>query len=599
MTTYRNVGAIKPLKSSGFPKRLLFVDTETTPNQITKTVSEQVFRLGAMVYYELDNNAEISKRDIFQLFEITNFITILEYLLEDKRPIYCFGHNIGFDLRTLNAFHELDRIGFESEPPIINDRTFIWKVKREGQRIFFLDTANYAVQSVAQLGKDLGFAKMEIDSFDMPTKELMEYCIRDCEVIAKFITDYVKFLHDNKLGEFKSTLASQTLTSWRKRFMSVQVHIHNIDNVLHLEREAYHGGRVECFYIKEFTNGDFYNLDVNSMYPFIMSSKELPTKLTNIIKHPSKLFIKNRLQRSYIIAECEVTTDLPVYPKMINNRLCFPIGSFITTLHHSELKFAIEHNHIKQVISAALYDKAVIWKDYVDFFYTKRLKAKERNDNSESYFCKIALNSLYGKFGQTNVERVVYHINSDELIWRICFTNPEKQIRGQVIGWFGDVINEVRHGETAFSFPGLAGAVTAEARMLLWKYMEIAGHEETLYCDTDSLIVTKSGYNKLHSWIDSGKIGSLKLEGNSNFLHIRGNKDYSFGDKIKTKGKTKTAIDLEKDKWTQLQFEGVLAWFNRGGEGGVRTTQITKHRVWDYTKGIVDEKTGKVYPFIL
>ncbi len=598
MKTFRKIDVIKPTKLKGFPKRLVFFDTETYETKINTKVSELSFKLGALIYVELDKNANVERREIIQLTERSQFFTWYKSTLHDKRPMYFFAHNIGFDLRILEAFHELHYLGCESEPPIINDRTFIWKVKNIGQTLYFLDTANFAVQSVEQLGKDLGFEKMFIPSFDISDKELMTYCIRDCEVLEKFIIKYIQWLHNNDLGAFKVTLASQTMTTWRHKFMSVNVHIHNIKKFVDLEREAYHGGRTECFYIKKFVGEKSYYLDVNSMYPYVMANKELPTKFVKAYERIESKDVLRKAKDYYIISSVEINTDEPVYPFMYNNRLCFPLGRFNTTLHQSELLYAIKHNHVSKINLTAVYEKGYIARDYINFMADMKIAADKRGDKSERYFAKIAMNSWYGKWGQTDVNRDIYESTESDLIGRICFSNPKIKLYGQILEWFGTTVVETRQGETALSFPAIAGAVTAESRMHLWNYMKLAGLENVYYVDTDSIITNEQGYSALIPSIDSSRIGLLKLEDKTGYLEIRGNKDYMFGSKNRTKGKSGKAKDIKKNLWEQVQFEGISQWFNIGGKSTVRITKIIKQRKFNYTKGIVDNATGKVYPFV-
>lgn len=598
MKTFRKVDVIKPTKLTGFPKRLVFLDTETNEIKITSKASELVFKMGALIYIELDKNANIIRRDIVELFELSNFYTWLYHITSDKTPIYFFAHNIGFDLRILNAFTKFAELGYESEPPIINDRTFIWKVKNIGQTLYFLDTANFAVQSVEQLGTDMNSPKLPMpQDGDLPEK-WRQYNIQDCAILEKFIVKYIQWLHNNNLGQFKLTLASQTMTTWRHRFMSVNVHIHNIQKFIDLERDGYHGGRTECFYIKEFKNGDFYNLDVNSMYPFIMRDKQLPTKL---VKSYERMDSKDALRKTrdyYLIATVTVSTDEPVYPFMYNNRLCFPLGTFQTVLHNTELLYAIQRHHVNKIGLTAVYEKGYIARDYINFMADMKIAAENRGDKSERYFSKIAMNSWYGKWGQTNVSRDLYESEHNDLVGRICWSYPTKRLFGQIIEWYGTTCVELRSGETSYSFPAIAGAVTSESRMHLWSLMRQSGLENVYYVDTDSIITNQTGYRNLSEYLEPTTLGKLKLEGRGNYLEIRGNKDYTFQDKSRTKGKSSKAIDIKKNVWEQIQFEGFAQWLNIGGKPSVKITKIIKQRKFNYMKGIVDNETGKVYPFV-
>jgi len=63
--------------------------------------------------------------------------------------------------------------------------------------------------------------------------------------------------------------------------MKEKIYIHDQVTTSEFEREAYFGGRVECFRLGNFTDEFFYNIDVNSMFPSVMKENLYPVKLKN------------------------------------------------------------------------------------------------------------------------------------------------------------------------------------------------------------------------------------------------------------------------------------------------------------------------------
>ena len=63
-----------------------------------------------------------------------------------------------------------------------------------------------------------------------------------------------------------------------------------------------------------------------------------------------------------------------------------------------EIKNSLENQQIKiiQIHKKILYKKKNIFKEFVDFFYAKRIDATNKLENT---FYKNLLNSLYGRFG--------------------------------------------------------------------------------------------------------------------------------------------------------------------------------------------------------
>ncbi|GAI78043.1 unnamed protein product, partial [marine sediment metagenome] len=95
-----------------------------------------------------------------------------------------------------------------------------------------------------------------------------------------------------------------------------------------------------------------------------------------------------------------------------------------------------------------------------------------------------------------------------------------------------------------------------------------------------------------------GKLGGFKLIGESNYLDIKGAKDYIFGDEIKTKGIRKDAQKIDEDTFRQVQFPGFLGETRTGLRPTYRIIYVEKTLTRKYYKGEV-LPGGKVVPFEL
>lgn len=593
----RNEGYLTELKSMSFPTNFLFFDTETYIVKSSAGLTEFPFRIGVAIYLSLDDRLNQHKREVIIFKSAQEFLDILKTHNRKKKSLVIMAHNIGFDIQVLNLPELLYNDGYTSEPPIIKERAFIWDVKSNHGTYKFLDTSNFGVQSVEQLGKDLDFPKLKIKFDTTDEASLITYCQRDTEILERFMLNYIRYLSEHDLGSFRSTLASQALCAYRTRFITNPPYIHNDSKVITLERDAYHGGRVECFHIGTLPADNYYYMDVNSMYPYAMYQDELPIKLIRHDYYPPVKYLKLRMSKFYVIARVVLKTTSQAYPYIHENKLLFPTGEFVATLCQPELQYALEHNHIEAIIECACYTKGSLFKGYIDFFYEAKAKYTQEVKLAYRYISKIFLVSLYGKFGQLETIRTKIADTEFKGISRITGVVKKMRYSYHEISWFGTIYHEHRHGETAHSFPGLAAAITAKARMRLWELIEIAGLSNVFYSDTDSLIVNYTGYLSLKPYIDKLKLGYLKLEHRSKHLTIYGCKDYIFGKDVKVKGVPRKAKRNKDNTWSYLQFHSFKTYLNDGGKHPPRAHEVIKRRKSSYNKGRVDTK-GKVSPLV-
>lgn len=277
--------------------------------------------------------------------------------------------------------------------------------------------------------------------------------------------------------------------------------------------------------------------------------------------------------------------------------MVFPVGTFRTVLATPELRRALSMGHIRKVHRLALYEHAVLFSEYVLYFWNHRLEAKRQGDETLSWLLKLMLNSLYGKFGQSGRVYEDRDLTLDDEIKSWVELDADT---GEVHHYrqFGGLIQELsREGESRDSHPAIAAHVTSAGRSLLWSLMSTAGRENVYYCDTDSLFVNDEGLHRLRHHMDSGELGALKLEWSSDSVEIFGCKDYVVDGSRKIKGIRKNAEVLGSGVFVQDVFRGFKGMLRDGDLDRQLITRTRKVLTREYRKGTPDP-TGRVLPLL-
>jgi hypothetical protein len=464
--------------------------------------------------------------------------------------------------------------------------------------ILLLDTMNYFTTSVRVLGDALGVEKYTVDFAEADDDLLSAYCSRDVEIIKTFFLRFLTFLKQHDLGSLQKTLASQSMHAFRHRFMRHKILIHNDAHALVLERSAYIGGRVEVWKVGK-VKERVYKLDVNSMYPAMMQRHAFPCRLKRVyVKTLTTRFLKFLLQQGYVLAHVGLETDKPVYPIKLQGKVLHPVGTFRAVLGTAALQYALQHNHIRVVYSAALYEQEKLFYNFVEFFWNQRRAAKERGDEVETLLFKLVMNSLYGKFGQKAYDRQQYHDASSlefysescitngapGMVWRIGHdyivnTNRKPRVLQQheTLADMTDAdLQQALQYESTHSLCAIAAAVTEYARMHLWSLIEQAGPENVYYMDTDSLVVNNTGLQNLRKEIGAD-LGMLKVEDESNDVVFNAPKDYKFNDVVKLKGVPARFIhDYNENVFTIETWEKFRTGLKEGFHGAYKIRKNSK-----------------------
>ena len=191
------------------------------------------------------------------------------------------------------------------------------------------------------------------------------------------------------------------------------------------------------------------------------------------------------------------------------------------------------------MVGVQTYEAKPIFKEFVHYFYGKRLKAKEDKANNNEHlilFYKLLLNSLYGKLGQRNFAK--YHYGSLALFALACMaagTTDLDALNAEMLGQDAVKLTTPLTEDDAAQGIGtlvrFASYITASARthLIAAAYMipkEDGGVHNVVYADTDSLYIANNKH--LPASIVGNGLGQFKRENTTPYekMLIFGSKTY-------------------------------------------------------------------------
>jgi len=461
-----------------------------------------------------------------------------------------------------------------------------------------LDNGNIFTGTLERWGKIFDIPKLEIDFNTCSPSELRIYCRRDVEIMVRSWQAWMQFIYDHDCGGFRETVGSTAFNAWRHKHMKREVYVHKEQPVLKLERESYHGGRVEAFHQGKLTGDHYYYLDINNMYGFIMMQSSFPVGLQG---HTSRLGIKRMisyLSRYSVVARVTVNVDEPAFITSVNGHAAYPLGRYQTVLTTNELDYALKNGWLEKVHEFSWYKNAPLFESYVTEFYNLRMKYRHEHNTGFEAICKLLINSLYGKFGQSGIQQKTIGRCGPDEIWHMPLINARTGKRSYQTALGGSIYEESHDGESYHSMPVIASHVTANARLYLLSLIKRAGWDNVFYVDTDSLIVNTQGYYNLEGMVDEQKLGMLKVETHSPWLIVNAPKDYEMLDRCKIKGIRSNATQISSNVFSQEQWVKLAGLIRQGFAQGYTSKEIEKHQQRVIYSGVVTE-TGKIDPFRL
>jgi hypothetical protein len=520
-----------------YPTRYIVFDTETntSPSNEFKNGVELRLRLGVAKFTHLLPTGSVVNRLEFR--ESRSFHNWVNSLPVDTDVIWVFAHNAGFDLRVVEFWKYLTSGAYDLFPPIEspkaqrfkepfvvleNPPTMIRCWGKSGQEFMFVDTYQWIAHKLADIGKNLGFPKLEVDFDNVTDEDLMTYCHRDVEVLDLALNKIWAWLKGDGCKDFKPTRASQSRYIYKSQYEHNSIVYHDNESASSLERHAYYGGRTDLWYVgerKEIT----HQLDVNSLYPYVMMKKWFPCQL---LEHGDGLKDVGRKfsdQAKAMTAEVWIDDPVGSWPVRCRDGTWFCRGKVHTVLSGPELSRAALAGVITRVGRFNRYRLGMLFDKYIKYYWDKRVEAKAGGDKVQDMIVKLLMNSLYGKFGQLTSDWVysdsslpIGHYGQGVM----CEGDGHNPRKYRVID--GNVFLESERYESKGSFIAIPSFVTAYARERMETLKWVAQPGNYFYQATDSLYVSQAGFNNLTrgGWVDDGRIGHLKNEGSHDHMRF-------------------------------------------------------------------------------
>ncbi len=589
--------ALKKVASEYIPNYFLFIDTETKP-YILEGVRSEYFYLGWTCFYK--RYAPLGKDSYEWVYHktFTGVNAYIERTCEMYKNVLVIGHNIFFDMQAAGFYQHFTEAGWKLKFYYDKGLTYILKCRKSKSTITVISSTNWFDFSLKKLGDALGYPKSDIDFKTATRDELKMYCRNDVEILVQALTTYIDFITKYDLGKFSLTKASQAFTAYRHRFMSHTILIHSDKDIQNLERDAYIGGRCECFRIGKISGGPFVTLDVNAMYPYVMKENKYPWKLAGYYEDKAPEFFAEKLINLLIIAEIQVNTCEPVFAIKVKGKTIFPTGKFDCFVTTTGFNYGFSKGYITKVIRASVYLKADLFSGYVNFFHDLRVKFTTEGNDMFLLLSKYMHNCLYGKFGQQKIISEMEDFDNGGDYTREDVYSMIREKTVTITHLMNQRVLQYQEGEGENSNVAIAAHITENARFVLWDLIQKTGPGQVLYCDTDSIKIRKKDMGPVKDLVIPLKMGALKIEDESDTLLIEGAKNYRTEKYRKIRGIPHKAEEIKPGVFTFESFVRQVSHLRTGQITGAQVKTITRTLRHKYDKGNVAHDGG-VTPFLL
>mgnify|MGYP000874752457 FL=1 len=494
---------------------------------------------------------------------------------QNKRNAIIYFHNMKFD--AYNILYALLMLGYihtdDIKQLVIQDSSwYTFRLNYRGISLEFRDSYKLISQPLKSFQKTFGLSigKSTEDSWKDRLDEvatvnallnrtepgLMEYALLDVDVLQAGLDKFWELQGGKKAS--KLTAASLAYSEWlsvieehgyrtadgvhhegfikeeKKKKLTI-VMDNDMPKFIHDMTNYTYRGAV-CYPNPDYTNktlkGIYVYIDANSLYPSAMlpsvrgrncyNQKELthyypvgvPVRLKSM---PTEEIMKDRRYVSFLKLRIKAKIKPDAVIPFVSlgrqgrvgkgfNRL-YRTNDFLREIDETFWVTSIDYRSIQnyyeieeqEFIEGIIYTpkntSCEIFNEYISKWRAIKEQAARDKNNGLKQLAKIMLNSPYGKFAQS--------IDNVETFFEFGENGSLRVSEGSF------------DGKTSLKNMGIAAMITSYAREILLDVANLLSPDEFLYCDTDSIIMTESGWRKIREvkgLLDKAEFGCWDVE---------------------------------------------------------------------------------------
>jgi hypothetical protein len=492
----RKAHYLEPLKTDSLPGRHVVFDCET---RIQEKFSRKAhyWACGAAASLERDPYGSFGWQGTVSVRTPAELWQRVAGWHQGVRKLVVWAHNLTFDMRVSEALRYLPVEGYTLEA-IVLERTASWASFTSPRGTLILcDLYSWLPASLEKLAADIGRGRERMNYSLADDGELHRRCMEDVDLTSEVVRRLLDYLDSQKCGPFRPTGSGQSHAFWRRNHLTPKtVLVHEDAHALERERQAMWAGRAEAWRHGE-VNGPIFEHDLNLAYCRIAAECEVPVELKHRTGPMQISHIDIPLQNRAVLMDVEVTTKFPLVPVGEGSRVYWPVGTFTTTLWEPEVNLLGYMDAEVKILRRWIYRTAPVLQPMAQWLIAELDPQNPHTPEPMRRLLKHWARTLVGRCGlryrQWEDFGEVPRLGLSLSIMHDLETGEQTELLH-----VGEKIMELSAmAESDGSVPQITGWVMSEARRRLWSLICIAGEDNVIYMDTDSLLVNREGHENL------------------------------------------------------------------------------------------------------
>lgn len=409
-------------------------------------------------------------------------------LCKQRRTVWGYAHNLGFDLCTTNLIDNLVSLHWEVTDFAVNSGAPFVRLRHGDSSLTLSDSWSWFQRPLNDVADAMGMTKPPLPKDNDPMELWLERCRADVDILHCAMLELMDWWSSNELGRWNVTGSASGWNAMRHIPSPQRILIRPDDDECDHDRKAIYGGRRSIWQSGHSRYGHFTEIDITKAYTNVCRYMPLPIgRQSRFESLPTdhRWVDSNRLG---IVADVTVRTNQARVPCRIGNSIWYPVGRFRTTLCTPDIREVRDHGELEAIHQGWLHQLGYALRPWAIWCLDSMADETGTTPEVAKLVHRMWARSAVGKWAQRGFEVVPLGPSpnqgwSYEEAW-----HHGKNVPAGIIDFAGQRYQVAAVNQADNAYPAVLAFVESHVRVALGKAIAVTGDKHMVQCDTDGYI---------------------------------------------------------------------------------------------------------------
>lgn len=412
----------------------------------------------------------------------------VHYLCKQRRTVWGYAHNLGFDLCTTGLIEQLVKLGWEVTDFAVNSGAPFMRLRHGDSSLTLSDSWSWFQCPLENIADAMGMTKPPLPAETDSDDTWLTRCRADTNILHEAMLSLMEWWDNEQLGKWNITGSASGWNAMRHIPSPQRILIRPDDNECDADRRAIYGGRRYAWRSGRPSYGHYTEIDIEKAYTSVVRAFPLPMG-----RQCTFTFLPNdhkwiRSDRWGIIASVTIATSTPRYPCRIDGHVWYPTGRFATTLANPEIREAAARGELAEIQAGWLHQLGYPLRPWADWCLQSLADTTGRVPEVAKLVHRIWARSAIGKWAQRGFEVTPIGPAPNngwdyEEAW-----HHGKNVPAGIVDFAGTRYQVAAVNQSDNAYPAVLAFVESYVRVAMGAAIDLTTDRYMVACDTDGYI---------------------------------------------------------------------------------------------------------------